>query len=330
MSSLALLRAQLATVVAPERPAAPGLPTGVPALDALLLAGGLPRGRLTELVGAAGSGRTTVLRRLVAATITQGASVAIVDAGRTLDARDWAPGALMRVIPASQVRAGGAAAWGVAHDATRLIVVRPTEAARGAWCADVLIRSGAFALVVLDGAPVVSRAIAVRLMGLAREREAAFVVSGAPGQATHLGGAVRLRVERVRADVLHARRGASRSTWPHLGALARERLARTGPAPPLLRLAHIDPPGAPSPPGVAQRPMVVRVEKGGRLESVEVDRAIRVARRLCAHPEVPDRRAVATGSARGARGGRLAAGARARRCGEAQLNDGTFAPTAGC
>ena len=329
MSSLALLRAQLATVVAPERPAAPGLPTGVPALDALLLAGGLPRGRLTELVGAAGSGRTTVLRRLVAATIAQGASVAIVDAARTLDPRDWVDGALTRVIPAAQVRAGGAAAWGVAHDTSRLIVVRPSDAARGAWCADVLLRSGAFALVVLDGAPAVSRAIAVRLMGLAREREAAFVVSGAPGQATHLGGAVRLRVERVNADVLAGRRGASRSAWPHLGSLARERLARTGPAPPLLRLAPMDVPGA-SPPGEVPRPVVIRVEKGGRLESVEVDRAIRVARRLCAHPEVPDRRAVATGAARGARRGRVAAGARARRCGEARLNDGTFAPAASC
>ena len=51
--SLALLRQQLATVVAPERPAAPGLPTGIPGLDARLIAGGLPRGRLSELVGVA-------------------------------------------------------------------------------------------------------------------------------------------------------------------------------------------------------------------------------------------------------------------------------------
>ncbi len=327
MSSLALLRQQLATVVAPERPAAPGLSTGVPALDALLLAGGLPRGRLTELVGTTGSGRTTVLRRLVATTVAQGAAVAIVDAARTLDPRDWEMGVLTRVVPAAQLRTGGAAAWGAAHDPSRLVVVRPADAARGAWCADVLLRSGAFALVVLDGAPAVSRAVAVRLMGLAREREAAFVVSGAPGQGTHLGGAVRLRVERVRAEVLMARRSASRPAWPLLNAPGRERLARTGPAPPALRLASVP---VNAPPGVVARPVVVRVEKGGRLDSVEVDRAIRVARRLCAHPEVPDRRAVATGAARGARGGRLATGARARRCGEAQLNDGTFAPATSC
>ena len=326
MSSLALLRQQLAAIAAPERSAAPGLPTGMPALDALLLAGGLPRGRLTELVGAAGSGRTTVLRRLVAATVAQGASVAIVDAACTLDPRDWESTALTRVVPLAQLRTGGAAAWGVARDASRLVVVRPTDAARGAWCADVLLRSGAFALVVLDGAPAMSRAIAVRLMGLARERDAAFVVSGAPGQATQLGGAVRLRVERVRAEVLAARRGASRSAWPQRSAAGRARLARTGPAPPVLRLASVSAPVA-SAPGVSARPVVVRVEKGGRLESVEVDRAIRVARRLCAHSEVPDRRAVAAGSARLARGGRLATGARARRCGEAHLNDGTFAPT---
>jgi hypothetical protein len=323
MSSLALLRQQLAAVVAPERLPAPGLPTGIPALDPLLLAGGLPRGKLTELVGVAGSGRTTVLRRLVAATIAQGATVAIVDASATLDARDWVPAALARVIPPALVRAGGAAAWGMPREAQRLVVVRPPEPARGAWCADVLLRSGAFALVVLDGAPAMTRAIAVRLMGLARERDAAFVVSGPPGQATQLGGAVRLRVERVRADVLAARRGASRTPWPHRAPLARARLARTGPAPPALALARVE---APALPGTHARPVVIRVEKGGRLEAVEVDRAIRVARRVCAHPEVPDRRAVATGHARGARGGRLAAAARARRCAEPQLTDGTFAP----
>ena len=32
-------------------------------------------------------------------------------------------------------------------------MIRPRDPARAAWCADVLLRSGAFALVVLDGAP---------------------------------------------------------------------------------------------------------------------------------------------------------------------------------
>ena len=76
-------------------------------------------------------------------------------------------------------------------------MVRPPEPARAAWCADVLLRSAAFSLVVLDSAPLVSRAIAVRLMGLARDSNAAFVVASADN-ATKLGGAVRLRVNRRR------------------------------------------------------------------------------------------------------------------------------------
>ena len=55
---------------------------------------------------------------------------------------------------------------------------------------------------------------------------------------------------------------------------------------------------------------LVRVEKGGTLRTVEVSCAVAVARRLCTHPEVPDRRGVARGPAGGnrhARRGRAAA-----------------------
>jgi hypothetical protein len=52
------------------------------------------------------------------------------------------------------------------------------EPVHGAWCADVLLRSGAFALVVLDGAPMLARGVAVRLTRLAREADAAFLVLG--------------------------------------------------------------------------------------------------------------------------------------------------------
>ena len=63
--SLALLRQQLAEIVDGTRPGTPGLATGYSTLDAALPNGGLPRGRLTELVGAPGSGKTTVVRRMV-------------------------------------------------------------------------------------------------------------------------------------------------------------------------------------------------------------------------------------------------------------------------
>ena len=52
--------------------------------------------------------------------------MAYIDASRTLAPRDW-----------------------VGSDERTLWIIRPPEAARAAWCADVLLRSGSFALVVL-------------------------------------------------------------------------------------------------------------------------------------------------------------------------------------
>ena len=308
--SLALLRQQLATVVAPERPAAPGLPTGIPGLDARLIAGGLPRGRLSELVGVAGSGVTTILRRLVARAIAEGASVAVVDASRTLDPRDWTAAPITRAARGT----GGAQAWGGIDHAAQLVIVRPASALRGAWCADVLLRSGAFALVVLDGAPAISRAVSVRLMGLARDRNAALLVSGTPGRATQLGGAVRLRVRRE-----ESRRVTRMAHMTHMTHMTR--------AAGMAGMAGAGRHGM----GDAARPIVVRIEKGGTLEPVEAERAIVMARRMCAHSEIPDRRPVAAGSAKHRGASRTATAARSRRCAEPQLAaDGTFTAHTGC
>jgi hypothetical protein len=166
--SLEVLRALLP----PPLPQTPGLPTGLDELDGLLASGGLPRGRLTEVVGA--TGRLSLLRHMVGAAVGRGEWVAYIDATRTLSPRDWA------------------------HLGDHgLCVIRPPDAGRAAWCADVLLRSAAFALVVLDSAPPISRAVAVRLTGLARESSAALVTVGS-GQPSRLGGAVRLRVSRRR------------------------------------------------------------------------------------------------------------------------------------
>jgi hypothetical protein len=149
------------------------MPTGLAALDNALASGGLPRGRLTEVIGA--TGKLTLMRGVVEAALERGEWVAYIDASRTLAPRDWAH---------------------LGHiDGVR--IVRPPDAAKAAWCADVLLRSAAFSLVVLDSAPPISRAVAVRLTGLARESDAAFVTVGVSG-ATRLGGAVRLRVNRRR------------------------------------------------------------------------------------------------------------------------------------
>jgi energy-coupling factor transporter ATP-binding protein EcfA2 len=180
-----------------EAPAAEvrSLATGVAALDAALTRGGIPCGRLTELLGARGGGKTTLLRHLVGATIARGLWVAYVDAARTLAPRDWA---------AAARSAGTPALW----------MIRPERAARGAWCAELLLRSGAFALVVLDGAPPLGSAAAVRLARLARDGGAAFVVAADDdAAAAALGGALRLRVARSgRMDRITVEKGGRRRT----------------------------------------------------------------------------------------------------------------------
>jgi recombination protein RecA len=242
---MSLSLAELVRLLPAPTPAAPALPTGIATLDAVLLGGGLPRGRLTEIVGSTGSGKTTLARAIVEATVEAHGWVAYIDAQRTLDPRDW-------------VHLG---------DAEGVWMIRPHDATRAAWCADVLLRSSAFALVILDGAPMLSKAAAVRLTRLARESNAAFVVLGdRAGGATQLGGAVRLIVERRRPKERKTGRQEDRTSETHT--------------------------------------IGVRVEKGGTLRTVEVSCAIAVARRLCAHPEVPDRRGVARGPVGGLRHGR--------------------------
>ncbi|HUQ45921.1 MAG TPA: ATPase domain-containing protein [Gemmatimonadaceae bacterium] len=253
---MALSLAELVQLLPPPAPTAPAIPTGIAALDAALN-GGLPRGRLTEMVGSTGSGKTTLARAVVEATVAGHGWVAYVDAQRTLDARDW-------------VHLG---------DAEGVWMIRPHDATRAAWCADILLRSGAFALVVLDGAPTLTKPAAVRLTRLARDSDAALVILGdRAGAASQLGSAVRLVVE-------HATPGNRRSRRADAGQGSSTAKS-------------------------TMRTIAVRIEKGGTLRTVEVSCAVAVARRLCTHPEVPDRRGVERrgddgprGAGRGARDG---------------------------
>ena len=263
-SHLSLLRRRIELITSSEPDPSAGLGTGIAELDAALSRRGVPRGRLTEVTGTRGSGKATLLRRLVMETISRGLGVAYVDASRTLAPRDWARAA----------NAAGDGFW----------VVRPKQASRGAWCTDVLLRSGAFALVVLDGAPPLPQAIAVRLTRLAHDSAAALVVVGGDhAPPTMLSGALRLRVSRTR-----------RSCVPSNALLAAPASASWD-----ARHAGADPP---LPPGVMSRWMTITVEKGGgrgQRQTVEVEHAVNVAHRLCAHPEVPDRRGAARTGGRG-------------------------------
>jgi hypothetical protein len=242
MSVLAL-RQQLAALLSPPRVGGTvTIPTGIAELDRALSDGGLPSGRLTEIQGARGSGRTTLIRHLVTTAVAARRWVAVIDGSRTLAPREWAE----------------------AGDSGRLWVVRPPGADRSAWCADILLRSGAFSLVVLDSPPSLSRQVAVRLTRLAKEHDVALVVVG---DSPIVGSAVRLKVKR--------------RPQKELGAQSSELRARSSRV-----TSH-------------ESRVSVFIEKGGVQHAVEVSCVIEVARRLRAHPEVPDRRGVATRNRRG-------------------------------
>jgi len=250
--SVSALRQQLAAILPPPR-AGDGvaIPTGIEALDRALSDGGVPSGRLTEIQGARGSGRTTLVRHLVQTAVEARRWVAVIDGSRTLAPREWAE----------------------AGDSGRLWMIRPHGADKSAWCADILLRSGAFSLVVLDSPPPLSRQVAVRLTRLAKEHDVALVIVG---DSPVIGSAVRLRVTRQRPEARSQRTKTleSRVTSHESRAVAESRVT-----------SH-------------ESRITIRIDKGGS-QVVEVSCAIEMARRLRSHSEVPDRRGVATRNRRG-------------------------------
>jgi recombination protein RecA len=123
-----------------ERPesAMAAIPTGSIALDIALGIGGLPRGRVVEIFGPESSGKTTVALHAVANAQQLGGIAAFIDAEHALDP-DYA------------------AALGVDTDA--LLVSQPDTGEQALEIADMLIRSGALDIIVIDSvAALVPRA----------------------------------------------------------------------------------------------------------------------------------------------------------------------------
>jgi len=79
-------------------------------------------------------------------------------------------------------------------DLAALPVVRAPDAARAARVADTLLRSGSFALVVLDGdGQAFPLALQTRLVGLAQQHHTALVALRSPGELPSRGSLVSLR-----------------------------------------------------------------------------------------------------------------------------------------
>src|SRR6187455_1227829 len=114
------------------------IPTGSISLDVALGLGGLPRGRVVEIYGPESSGKTTVALHAVANAQQMGGIAAFIDAEHALDP-DYAQ------------------ALGVDTDA--LLVSQPDTGEQALEIADMLIRSGALDIIVVDSvAALVPRA----------------------------------------------------------------------------------------------------------------------------------------------------------------------------
>jgi recombination protein RecA len=114
------------------------IPTGSLSLDIALGVGGLPRGRVTEIFGPEGSGKTTICLHVVAEVQKMGGQAAYIDMEHALD-------------PAYATRLG--------VNIDTLLISQPDTGEQALEIAETLVRSGAVEVVVIDSvAALVPRA----------------------------------------------------------------------------------------------------------------------------------------------------------------------------
>jgi recombination protein RecA len=114
------------------------IPTGAINLDAAIGIGGIPRGRVTEIYGPESSGKTTLCLHIIANAQRSGGIAAFIDAEHALDIEY---GRKLGV------------------DVDNLLVSQPDTGEQALEIAEVLVRSGAVEVVVIDSvAALVPRA----------------------------------------------------------------------------------------------------------------------------------------------------------------------------
>ncbi len=105
------------------------VPTGALSLDLALGIGGLPRGRVTEIYGPESSGKTTLATHVVAEAQRNGGICAYVDAEHAMDP---------------------VYAKAIGVDIDELLISQPDTGEQALEITDMLIRSGALDVVVID------------------------------------------------------------------------------------------------------------------------------------------------------------------------------------
>ena len=105
------------------------IPTGALALDVALGIGGLPRGRVVEIYGPESSGKSTLAMHVVAEAQRNGGICAYIDAEHAMDP---------------------VYARAIGVDIDQLLISQPDTGEQALEIADMLIRSGALDVVVID------------------------------------------------------------------------------------------------------------------------------------------------------------------------------------
>ena len=105
------------------------VPTGALALDLALGIGGMPRGRIAEIFGPEGSGKRTLATHVVAEALRNGGICAYIDAEHAMDP---------------------VYAKAIGVDVDELLISQPDTGEQALEIADMLIRSGALDVVVID------------------------------------------------------------------------------------------------------------------------------------------------------------------------------------
>ena len=112
-----------------DRQAIPAISTGSLGLDIALGIGGLPRGRIVEIYGPESSGKTTLTLQVIAEAQRAGGSCAFIDAEHALD-------------PVYAAKLG--------VDVENLLVSQPDTGEQALEICDMVVRSGALDVVVID------------------------------------------------------------------------------------------------------------------------------------------------------------------------------------
>jgi hypothetical protein len=131
--------------------------TGISALDNMLPATGLARGRVS--LWSPGGGATAILYAAAQAVATRGERAAWIDGAGNIAGDSWKPAAML---------------------------LKPEGELEALVCAEELLRSGGFGLIVLSGAGKAFLREDVRLSRAVREGGGAFVALSATSSVAHL------------------------------------------------------------------------------------------------------------------------------------------------